>query len=419
MKTDTIRKKTDPLYDSDLEAASAKALGRVAGREEFSFDPNTNALWGAYKKAYAREGARATSDTLGRVSAMTGGTPSSYAVSAAAQAANDYASKLSDKLPDVYNTELQKYYNDAALARQDYSTIAGARSQALSEAQAKASLGDYSALDRIGIDTKNLREDRTYELRQRTLSDALTAAKYGDYSGLNAYGIDTTRYTEDEDYKRAYERASQIYELTGDSAGLEALGINMDYVREQRAAQKRATAIEQAMTIYQATGDYSALEALGYDTSALREDRAYELSSRRAQLAAAQASAAKAAQAAAEESVYSAADEARLTAKLKGGPAMWDNDVRAWTQYTYGMTPEQLYYVQMKNADSDYSYDDLAKDTDIYNYEDVVGILASLGASEQVLSEDEWRRQIYRSGVGGETEYKKYLKSKIDKYLNN
>ena len=110
MKTDTIRKKTDPLYDSDLEAASAKALGRVAGREEFSFDPNTNALWGAYKKAYAREGARATSDTLGRVSAMTGGTPSSYAVSAAAQAANDYASKLSDKLPDVYGTTMRRLH---------------------------------------------------------------------------------------------------------------------------------------------------------------------------------------------------------------------------------------------------------------------------------------------------------------------
>lgn len=419
MKTDTIRKKTDPLYNSDLEAASAKALGRVAGREEFSFDPNTNALWGAYKKAYAREGARATSDTLGRVSAMTGGTPSSYAVSAAAQAANDYASKLSDKLPDVYNTELQKYYNDAALARQDYSTIAGARSQALSEAQAKASLGDYSALDRIGVDTKNLREDRTYELRQRTLSDALTAAKYGDYSGLNAYGIDTTRYTEDEDYKRAYERASQIYELTGDSAGLEALGINMDYVREQRAAQKRATAIEQAMTIYQATGDYSALEALGYDTSALREDRAYELSSRQAQLAAAQASAAKAAQAAEdEEPVYSSADEIKLNAKFGAGPTMWDDDVRAWTQYKYGMSPEMLYYANEREKDDGYTLKALAEEMAI-DYDTVLQILTKRGYNGKIMSHDEWKKwrmRTYPYTSYTDKDYKEYLWGLLGKY---
>lgn len=391
IKTDTIRKNVKPLYDSDLESAASEALGRATGRDEFTFDPNTNALWGAYKRAYAREGARATADTLGRVSTMTGGTPSSYAVSAASQTANDYASKLSDKLPDVYNTELQKYYNDAALARQDYSTLAGARSQALSEAQAKASLGDYSALDRLGVDTANLREDRTYEVRQRALSDALTAAKYGDYSGLQNYGIDTSRYTADEDYKRSWDRASQIYELTGDSSGLEALGVNMDYVREQREASKRAAALEAAMTVYQATGDTSALDALGYDTSALREDRAYELSSRQAQLAAAQASAAKAAAETSSTSRYTPEEETKMNIKLKGGPAMWDESVREWAEYTYGVTPEQLYYVNMKNADSEYNYKKLAGDISL-NQEKVKEILSEGGYDVKVKSKEEWSK---------------------------
>lgn len=418
-KTDTIRKSIKPLYDSDLEKASAEALGRVADRSEFSFDPNTNALWAAYKKAYEREGARATSDTLGRVAAMTGGTPSSYAVSAASQTANDYAAKMSDKLPEVYSTELQRYYNDASLARQDYSTIAGARSQALSEAREKAALGDYSALDRLGIDSTNLKEDRAYELRQRTLSDALTAAKYGDYSGLQSYGIDTSRYVADEDYKRAYERASQIYTLTGDSSGLEALGVNMDYVRGQREASQKATALEQAMKIYQATGDYSALEALGYDTSALREDRAYELSSRAAQLAAAQAQAASAQKEASDtSSVYTEAQEERLYNQYSAGPAMWNDEVREWTQYRFGLSPEMLYYAQAREADPEYSYDSLANDLNT-DSDQVKQILTKRGYSIDVMSRDEWEKwriKNYPYTSFTERDYQRYLWDLLNQY---
>ena len=59
---------------------------RRAASMEWNYDPNSDPVWQALQKQYRREGQRATEDTLGRYAAMTGGMPSSAAISARAQA---------------------------------------------------------------------------------------------------------------------------------------------------------------------------------------------------------------------------------------------------------------------------------------------------------------------------------------------
>lgn len=96
---------------TEYERRRDAALGR-AGNMEWNYDPNTDPVWQALQKQYRREGNRATEDVLGRAAAMTNGIPSSYAVSAAAQAGNNYAAQLSDRLPELYNDAYNRYLQE-------------------------------------------------------------------------------------------------------------------------------------------------------------------------------------------------------------------------------------------------------------------------------------------------------------------
>ena len=96
---------------TDYERRRDEALGR-AENMEWNYDPDTDPVWQAYQKQYRREGNRATEDVLGRAAAMTNGIPSSYAVSAAAQAGNNYAAQLSDRLPELYNDAYNRYLQE-------------------------------------------------------------------------------------------------------------------------------------------------------------------------------------------------------------------------------------------------------------------------------------------------------------------
>ena len=122
------------LYDPESDATWQEYLARYEGAEaptwqgtdyvrrrdeaaeraaaSFSYDPETDPVYGSYRKAYTREGQRAMEDTLGRYAAMTGGMPSTAAVTAASQAGDDYAAKLADKLPELYQQAYQRYLQE-------------------------------------------------------------------------------------------------------------------------------------------------------------------------------------------------------------------------------------------------------------------------------------------------------------------
>ena len=103
---------TAPEWEgTEYERLRDEAL-RKASAGEWNYNPSTDPVWQAYQKQYRREGNRATEDTLGRAAAMTGGMPSSYAVTAAAQAGNNYAAALSDKLPELYQDSYNRWFNE-------------------------------------------------------------------------------------------------------------------------------------------------------------------------------------------------------------------------------------------------------------------------------------------------------------------
>jgi len=77
----------------------------------FTYSLKDDPVWADYRKEYLREGDRATANALGQASAASAGRASSYAVNAATQAGDYYATQLTDKIPELYtdawNREMQ------------------------------------------------------------------------------------------------------------------------------------------------------------------------------------------------------------------------------------------------------------------------------------------------------------------------
>ena len=224
-----------PEYNNRYDATIQDLLGQIVNRKDFSYDPENDQLYSQYRKQYTREGQRATQDALGAAAAASGGIPSSYAVNAAAQAGDYYASQMTDKIPELYQLAYNKYMNDYNMKLSDLGAVQGAEQsdydKFLNEMQQyntnrafdyQAWMDEYNRINNdlqtaSGLEqldyTKYLNDmnqyntDRSFsyqnlldEINQQTglrgeaLEKAQLAAQYGDYSYLRKLGIDTSAY---------------------------------------------------------------------------------------------------------------------------------------------------------------------------------------------------------------------------------
>lgn len=87
-------------------------LDSIVNQQPFSYDLQSDPSWGSYKKAYMREGDRASANALAQASAASGGRASSYATTAAQQAGNYYAGQLADIIPTLEQNAYARYLSD-------------------------------------------------------------------------------------------------------------------------------------------------------------------------------------------------------------------------------------------------------------------------------------------------------------------
>ena len=87
-------------------------LDSIVNQQPFSYDLQSDPSWGSYKKAYMREGDRASANALAQASAASGGRASSYALTAAQQAGNYYAGQLADIIPTLEQNAYSRYLSD-------------------------------------------------------------------------------------------------------------------------------------------------------------------------------------------------------------------------------------------------------------------------------------------------------------------
>lgn len=110
-------------YTSQESTQIDSLLNAILHRQPFSYDYKTDPAYLAYEDKYKRLGDRAKEDTLGDVASLTGGLPSSWAVSAASQAQNDYNQQLSDVIPTLYDAAYNRYVTEDSMKRSDLGLV--------------------------------------------------------------------------------------------------------------------------------------------------------------------------------------------------------------------------------------------------------------------------------------------------------
>lgn len=216
-----------PTYTNRYDEEANKLMQEILNREEFSYDPNTDPLYSSYKKQYTREGQRATQDAIGAAAGATGGIPSSYAVTAASQAGDYYASKIADKVPELEELAYNKHMNEYNMKVSDLDVVRSAEES--DYAKFLDQLNQYNT-DRSFAYGQHLDEiDSQTAERAEALEKAMLAAEYGDYSFLEKMGVTpdlTGAATTDSGMDIA--TALKLHEA-GDSRYLAALGIDPGY----------------------------------------------------------------------------------------------------------------------------------------------------------------------------------------------
>lgn len=112
-----------PTYENAFGQQQKDLLDRILNREDFSWSKETDPQWSSYKKSYLREGDRATANALAQASAASGGRPSSYAVNAATQAGDYYATKLNDVIPTLYQQAYERYLDEYNMKLKDLNAV--------------------------------------------------------------------------------------------------------------------------------------------------------------------------------------------------------------------------------------------------------------------------------------------------------
>lgn len=84
-------------------------LNGLLNKPKFEYDYKKDPAWQAYATKFGMLGDEAMADTLGEVSSATGGMPSSYAITAAAQQKNRYNQQITDIIPTLMQAAYDRY----------------------------------------------------------------------------------------------------------------------------------------------------------------------------------------------------------------------------------------------------------------------------------------------------------------------
>lgn len=109
-------------YQSRYDAQIQNLLGNIQNTT-FSYDWDSDPNYLALRKQYERDAARTAADVLAQASAATGGRASSYAVTAASQAADAYRSQLADRQLELFDSAYNRYLAELQQQRNNLSDL--------------------------------------------------------------------------------------------------------------------------------------------------------------------------------------------------------------------------------------------------------------------------------------------------------
>lgn len=112
-----------PAYTSRWKDELESTLGQMNSHKPFTYDPESDPMYGAYRDLYVQGGRRAMEDTMGKAAALTGGYGNSYAQQVGQQAYDGYLQGLGEKLPELYGLALNTYTREEDALKNRYQAL--------------------------------------------------------------------------------------------------------------------------------------------------------------------------------------------------------------------------------------------------------------------------------------------------------
>ena len=181
-----LQGQSNPGGGSGGAATSNQMLDLILNRKPHSYDPKTDPAAQAARKTAAMNARTATQNTLGQYAGMTGGVPSTAAVSAAAQAGNQALAQGADRVAELERLSFQNYQTEGQNMMNAYAMMQQQEGDAWNRQMQEQQWQYQKEQDQKAA------ADAEY---QKKLAMAKLKASYGDLSGLKELGIDTSKYT--------------------------------------------------------------------------------------------------------------------------------------------------------------------------------------------------------------------------------
>ena len=226
-----------PTYTSRYQSQIDDLTKQILNREAFSYDPEKDPTYQQYKESYTRSGERAMQDTLGQVSARTGGLASSYAGSAAQQTYDNYMGALADKIPELKQLAYSMYQDEGNTQRANLEMLVALEQGDYAKyADLLAQYNTDRSFD-YGVHRDNISDERyNNEWNYSVGRDQIADKRYEDET---AYNRET--YKNETEYNRALAKA-QTLAAGGDFSGYKALGYTDQEIAGLKSAYNKAQA---------------------------------------------------------------------------------------------------------------------------------------------------------------------------------
>ena len=226
-----------PTYTSRYQNQIDDLTRQILNREAFSYDPEKDPTYQQYKESYTRNGERAMQDTLGQVSARTGGLASSYAGSAAQQTYDNYMGALADKIPELKQLAYSMYQDEGNTQRANLEMLVALEQGDYAKyADLLAQYNTDRSFD-YGVHRDNIGDERyNNEWNYSVGRDQIADKRYEDET---AYNRET--FKDETEYNRALAKA-QTLAAGGDFSGYKALGYTDQEIAGLKSAYNKAQA---------------------------------------------------------------------------------------------------------------------------------------------------------------------------------
>lgn len=210
-----------PTYTSPYSEEIDRLKDQILYRKDFSYNPEEDENYLQYKDSYTKAGKRAMADTIGEVSANTGGMASSYAETAGQQAYNNYMGALADKIPELRQLAYEMYQDDLNYDLQKLGVLQGLEST--NYGRYRDNISDYYTDRNYNYQVDR---DKVLDRRYDDQWDYQKATDQRDYL-QSEYQFDANRTDRNNQFQMSYdsqERANALNRV-----------ITMGYVTKQDA----------------------------------------------------------------------------------------------------------------------------------------------------------------------------------------